>query len=44
MWIGVTNGFARRKFSGSVSRFGVNRTIVMKIVKAMINPRASFVE
>jgi hypothetical protein len=29
MWIGVTNGFAIRKFSGSVNRFGINRMIIM---------------
>lgn len=44
MWIGVTSGLARRKFSGSVIKFGVNRTIVINSVNAIINPRASLVE
>ena len=44
MWIGVTNGLARRKFSGSVSRFGANRTIDINRVRAIINPSASLVE
>jgi len=44
MWIGVTRGFASRKFSGSVSIFGANNTIDINSVKAIINPRASLVE
>jgi len=35
MWTGVTNGFANRKFSGSVSIFGVNNTIVINRVRAI---------
>jgi len=35
IWIGVTNGFANRKFSGSVNIFGVNNTIVINRVKAI---------
>lgn len=41
---GVTSGLARRKFSGSVSMLGVNKTTVMNRVRAMMNPRASLVE
>lgn len=44
MWMGVTKGLARRKFSGSVRRFGINRTIIINIVSAIINPSASLVE
>jgi hypothetical protein len=35
MWIGVISGFASRKFSGSVRRFGVNRTIDINMVRAI---------
>jgi hypothetical protein len=44
MWTGVTRGLANRKFSGSVIILGVNNTIVINSVSAMINPRASLVE
>lgn len=44
MWTGVTRGFAIRKFSGSVNRFGRNRTIVMNRVNVIKYPRASFTE
>jgi len=44
MWIGVTSGLANKKFSGSVMRFGVNKTIIINRVRAIINPRASLVE
>ena len=44
MWIGVTNGFARRKFSGSVNILGVNNTIDINSVSAMMYPSASFDE
>jgi hypothetical protein len=44
MWIGVTNGLANRKFSGSVKRLGINKTIVMKQKIAVMYPRMSFVE
>jgi hypothetical protein len=44
MWMGVTNGLARRKFSGSVNIFGVNKTIVINKVNAIINPSASLDE
>jgi hypothetical protein len=36
MWIGVTSGFASRKFSGSVNRFGENKTININSDRAMI--------
>jgi len=44
MWTGVTKGFARRKFSGSVNKLGANRTIDINKVKAIINPNASLLE
>lgn len=34
MWIGVTRGFAIRKFSGSVNMFGSNSTKIDKPVSA----------
>lgn len=36
MWIGVTNGFDIKKFSGSVKRFGSKRTIHESPVIAII--------
>jgi hypothetical protein len=44
MWIGVTRGFARRKFSGSAIRFGLNKIIDINTVKATVYPSASFTE
>jgi hypothetical protein len=44
MCTGVTNGFANRKFSGSVIRLGVNRTMDMNAVRAIKYPSASFEE
>lgn len=44
MWIGVTSGLARRKFSGSVSRFGANRISSMNRERAIENPRTSLIE
>jgi hypothetical protein len=44
IWIGVTSGFASKKFSGSVSILGANRTILKNRVSAIINPKASLVE
>jgi hypothetical protein len=41
---GVTRGFARRKFSGSVRMFGIYRTIIINKVSAIIIPRASLDE
>lgn len=41
---GVTNGFAKRKFSGSVIKLGVKSTIVKNRVRAIIYPRASLEE
>lgn len=43
IWIGVTRGLARRKFSGSVKRFGKNKIIIMKKRKAKVYPKASLV-
>jgi hypothetical protein len=36
IWIGVTNGFAIKKFSGSVSKFGINNTRVININREII--------
>lgn len=44
MWIGVTRGFAIKKFSGSVSKLGRNRTIVMNKHSVIRYPRASLTE
>lgn len=44
MWTGVTRGLAIRKFSGSVSRFGVNRTMVKNRDNEIRYPNASFTE
>lgn len=44
MWIGVTNGFALKKFSGSVNRLGSNRTIKESPEIASIYPSASLIE
>jgi len=41
---GVTRGLASRKFSGSVSILGVNRTIIINNVSAIKYPSASLVE
>jgi hypothetical protein len=44
IWIGVTKGLASRKFSGSVRRLGVNSTMIINSVRAIMNPVKSFVE
>jgi len=44
MWIGVTKGFASRKFSGSVKMFGVNKIININNDKATVYPSASLIE
>lgn len=44
MWMGVTRGFAIKKFSGSASRLGINKMIVMNAASLIVYPRASFVE
>jgi hypothetical protein len=44
MWIGVTSGLAFRKFSGSVNRFGANRTSAKKNSNAMVYPSISLME
>ena len=44
MWIGVTSGLASRKFSGSVSKLGVNKIRSMNRDKAIENPSISLIE
>lgn len=44
IWIGVTKGFAIRKFSGSVRRLGINKIIIMNRESVIEYPRASLVE
>jgi len=44
MWIGVTRGLARRKFSGSVNRFGANKISIINRDRAIENPRTSLIE
>jgi hypothetical protein len=40
----VTNGFANKKFSGSVNKVGINNTITKNSVKAVMKPKASLEE
>jgi len=44
IWMGVTNGFAIRKFSGSVSRFGINKIMIINSDNLIVYPRASLIE
>ena len=44
MWTGVTSGLAGIKFSGSVNRFGIYKTINKNRVKADRYPRMSLEE
>lgn len=44
MWIGVTNGFATIKFSGSVNKSGANNVISKNIDRAIEYPSASLIE
>jgi len=44
MWIGVTNGLATIKFSGSVSRSGENSVIIKNIERAIEYPSISLIE
>jgi len=44
MWTGVTRGLAKRKFSGSVIRFGVNKIIIINRNIAITYPNTSLVE
>ena len=44
MCTGVTKGFARRKFSGSVIRLGVNKIIIINKNIAITYPSESFTE
>jgi len=41
MWIGVTRGFAIRKFSGSANMFGVYIRNSMKAVRTIVYPSRS---
>ena len=42
MWAGVTSGFAGKKFSGSVSKFGEKNTMEINKVNVNIKPIKSF--
>lgn len=44
MCTGVTKGFAIKKFSGSVSKFGMNRIMIMNRDSVIEYPRASLTE
>jgi hypothetical protein len=44
MCVGVTSGFALMKFSGSINRFGPNRTIRPNVNHITKNPTESFTE
>lgn len=44
IWTGVTSGFAKRKFSGSVKMFGTNRITIINKERAIIYPNTSFDE
>lgn len=44
MWMGVTRGFARIKFSGSVKMLGINIAVVVSKISNIMNPSRSFVE
>ena len=44
IWIGVINGLANKKFSGSVRILGTNKIIIKNNIRAIKNPRASLVE
>jgi len=42
MWLGVINGLASMKFSGSFKIFGINRKNIINIIRDVINPIISF--
>ena len=42
MWLGVINGLASMKFSGSFKIFGVNKKNIINMVKNVMNPIISF--
>jgi hypothetical protein len=44
MCTGVTNGFASKKFSGSVSKLGANKIMNINLDKAKEYPSASLIE
>jgi hypothetical protein len=44
IWMGVTNGFALKKFSGSVNKLGSNSTIRDSPEIASMYPNASLIE
>ena len=44
IWTGVTRGLANKKFSGSVKRFGVNKTTKKNLNSAIKYPNKSLDE
>jgi hypothetical protein len=44
IWVGVTRGLARRKFSGSVNIFGLNRIRSINSVSTVLYPKKSLIE
>jgi hypothetical protein len=44
MWVGVTKGFATKKFSGSVNMFGLNKISIMNKDNTNVYPRISLIE
>jgi hypothetical protein len=44
IWVGVTKGLARRKFSGSVNRFGLYIIRVMNSIRTIVYTRLSLIE
>jgi len=44
MWIGVTSGFAIRKFSGSVNMLGANINRLKNINRVIMYPSMSLIE
>jgi len=44
IWIGVTRGFASKKFSGSVRRLGVNKMMIINSERAVTIPSTSLDE
>lgn len=44
MWTGVVSGFAIKKFSGSVNRFGMNINNDKNSGMTTINPKKSLIE
>jgi hypothetical protein len=44
IWIGVTSGFAIKKFSGSVNRLGRNRIMIINSDRVIEYPSVSLIE